>query len=181
MHITILAGSPRKGSISLRVARHLEVQLKKVKTLQVSLINMQAEHLPPIQEVWSSAEKAPKEMRTLFEKMEATEGFIVVTPEYNGGYSPTLKNFLDHFPKQVYQRKAWGVVSSSTGAMGGMRAALQLQLLGYGLLAIGSPKMLVTPFADKKFAEDGTLIDESFEAAIKGFLEDYLWLAEKLV
>jgi chromate reductase len=180
MHITLLAGSPRKGSISLRVALHLQEQLKKVEGMAVALINMQDEHLPPIQEVWTNAQKAPKDKQELYEKMDATDGFIVVTPEYNGGYSPALKNFLDHFPKQVYQRKPWGVVSSSTGAMGGMRAALQVQLLGYGLMAIGSPKMLVTPFADKKFAEDGTLMDDSFEPAIRGFLEDYLWLAGKI-
>ncbi len=148
--------------------------------MEVALINMQDEHLPPIQEVWTNAQKAPKDKQELYEKMDATDGFIVVTPEYNGGYSPALKNFLDHFPKQVYQRKPWGVVSSSTGAMGGMRAALQVQLLGYGLMAIGSPKMLVTPFADKKFAEDGALLDDSFESAIRGFLEDYLWLAGKI-
>ena len=148
--------------------------------MEVALINMQDEHLPPIQEVWTNAQKAPKDKQELYEKMDATDGFIVVTPEYNGGYSPALKNFLDHFPKQIYQRKPWGVVSSSTGAMGGMRAALQVQLLGYGLMAIGSPKMLVTPFADKKFAEDGALLDDSFEPAIRGFLEDYLWLAGKI-
>jgi hypothetical protein len=41
--------------------------------------------------------------------------------------------------------------------------------------------MLITPAVDKKFNEEGELIDESFQKAIHNFTSEFLWLAEKLV
>jgi NAD(P)H-dependent FMN reductase len=180
MHITILAGSPRQNSISKRVALHLQHLLSEMKDLETSFINMQEHALAPIQEVWTAEEKVDKGFEHIYRTMHQTDGFIVVSPEYNGGYSPTLKNFLDHFTKKAYMRKPWGIVTSSTGAMGGMRASQQLQLLGAGLFAIGSPRMLIVPHADKKFDEEGRLQDEGFAPGIQGFLDDFLWLAAKL-
>lgn len=181
MHLTIIAGSPRQGSISKRVALHLRSKLEAVPGVETGWVNMQEHALPPIQEVWKREEDVPASHRALFGMMHATDGFVVVSPEYNGGYSATMKNFMDHFTKQAYLRKPWGVVTSSTGSMGGMRASQQLLLLGAGLFAIPCPRMLVTPHADKKFDEDGRLLEASFETAIQTFMEEYLWLARKLV
>ena len=47
---------------------------------------------------------------------------LLVTPEYNGSYTPALKNLFDHFPKQ--SRKPFGIVTASPGALGGMRAGI---------------------------------------------------------
>lgn len=180
MHITILAGSPRQGSISKRVARHLQQLLAIKEGIEITFINMQEHALPPIQEVWTSEDKVKAGFESIYRTMYKTDGFIVVSPEYNGGYSSTLKNFLDHFTKKAYLRKPWGVVTSSTGAMGGMRASQQLLLLGSALFAITSPRMLIVPHADKKFSEEGKLLDDGLATGIEGFLEDYLWLAGKL-
>ena len=34
---------------------------------------------------------------------------------------------------------------------------------------------------DKKFAEDGTLVDESFQKNVEVFITEFLWLAEQIV
>jgi NAD(P)H-dependent FMN reductase len=64
--------------------------------------------------------------------------------------------------------------------LGGIRAAIQLQQLVYALFGIGSPHMLVVPAVDKKFNEDGKLLDPSFEKSINIFVNEFLWLAEKV-
>ena len=107
------------------------------------------------------------------------DAFILVTPEYNGSYTPALKNLLDHYPKQHH--KAFGIATASPGALGGIRAAMQLQQLVYALFGIGSPYMLVTPGIDKKFDKEGNLIDENFKKSVDLFLKEFLWLAGKLV
>jgi NAD(P)H-dependent FMN reductase len=89
-----------------------------------------------------------------------------------------MKNLLDHFPKQY--RKVFGIVTASPGAMGGIRAAMQLQQLIYGLFGIGSPHMLIVPGVDKKFNEEGQLIDPLFEKNISVFVNEFLWLAEQV-
>lgn len=180
MRIIILSGSPRKGSVSLRIARHLVKRFQDITHVTVRLVAMQEDSLPPIQEVWKQAASVPTDKQEIFQAMDQAHGIIVVSPEYNGGYSPALKNFLDHFPKSAYHRKAWGIVTGSTGAMGGMRASQQLQLLGAALSAIICPRMLITPHMDQKFDEAGELLDQSFDRQIEDFLANYLWLLTRL-
>jgi hypothetical protein len=65
--------------------------------------------------------------------------------------------------------------------LGGVRSALQLQELIYALFGIGSPYMLVTPQVDKKFDEQGNLLDQNFKKSVDIFIKEFLWLAEKIV
>ena len=113
------------------------------------------------------------------ERMFAAEAFIIVTPEYNGSYSPAIQNMFDHFPKQHH--KVFGLVTASPGALGGMRAAMQLQQFIMALFGIPSPYMLITPHVEKKFDAEGKLIDPAFQKTIDTFVTEYLWLAEHLV
>lgn len=179
-NIVIISGSPRKNSISFRIAVNLHHKLEKGENLNINMINMQESFLPPIQKVWQSKEDVPAEYQDLYSIMDQADGFIIVSPEYNGGYSSVMKNFLDHFSKPIFKQKAFGIVTGSTGMMGGMRAAQQLVQLSVALFGIVSPTLMVTPQMDKKFDEKGELIDPSFEKPIERFLEDYFWLLERL-
>ena len=178
MNIEIISGSPRTNSVTKRVALNLEKWLEQTTDHEIGLINLQDWNLPPVQTVFQSVEKTPQEFKPLSEKMFNADAFILVSPEYNGGYSPAMKNLLDHFPKQHH--KPFGIVTASPGAMGGIRASQQMQLLINALFGIASPYMLVVPQVDKKFAADGTLLDESFQNNIHNFVTEFLWLAENL-
>jgi NAD(P)H-dependent FMN reductase len=179
MTIEIISGSPRIESITHRVALHLQKVLRENTEHDVQLIDVREHNLPPVQKVFTSVEGAPEEFKEITERILGADAFILVTPEYNGSYSPALKNLLDHFPKQ--QRKPFGIVTASPGAMGGIRAAMQLQQLIFALFGVGSPNMLIVPAVDKKFDSEGNLIDNSFTKSVDIFLTEYLWLAEKLV
>ena len=146
---------------------------------EIGLIDMKDIDMPSVEAVITSVEAAPAEHKEIAQRIFEADGFILVTPEYNGSYSPAMKNLLDHFPKQNH--KVFGIVTGSPGPLGGMRAAMQLQQLVYGLFGIGSPHMLIVPMADKKFNEEGDLIDAGFEKSVDVFLKEYLWLAEKVV
>lgn len=179
MHITVLAGSPRPGSLSRRVALHLQTALE-AQQHEVLFVDMQQHAQPPIHQVWTDSELVPEPLRPLYSQLLHTQALVFVSPEYNGGYSPALKNFLDHFPKTAFYHKAVGLVTASPGAMGGMRAALQLQLLSLGLFGVPSAHMLITPQVEHKFDEHGGLLDASFAGAVEKFQQEFLWLAERL-
>ncbi|HLL42264.1 MAG TPA: NAD(P)H-dependent oxidoreductase [Segetibacter sp.] len=179
MKIEIISGSPRLASVTKRVAIHLYNALSGLDGLEVGLIDVRNYILPPVETVFSSIDDAPEELQTLASRIFNADAFILVTPEYNGSYSPAMKNLLDHFPKQ--KRKVFGIVTASPGAMGGMRAAMQVQQLIYGLSGIGSPQMLIVPEVDKKFSSDGKLQDSKFSKQVNGFIDEFLWLAESLV
>lgn len=178
MNIEIISGSPRKNSISYRIALHLKQALQEQSEHNIGLIDVRDWDLGLLQEVWTSVERTPDQFKPLAERMFAADGFILVTPEYNGSYSPALQNLMDHFPKQ--SRKPFGLVTSSTGAMGGMRASQQLLLFVPALFGIASPYMLIVPQADKKFTPDGKLTEEAFGNSVHTFVTEFLGLAEKL-
>ena len=178
MNIEIIAGSPREGSLSRRVALHLHARLHRDTAHHIGVLDMRHHGLPPIQAVWSNPEQAPEEFREIAARMFAAQALILVTPEYNGGYAPAMKNFLDHFPKQA--RKPFGLCTASPGGMGGMRAAQQMLQLVPALFGIASPGLLIVPGVDKKFDESGALTDTLFENSVHNFLTEFLWLAERL-
>lgn len=179
MNIEIIAGSPRKGSLTHRVALHIHQQIgQRAPQHQTGLIDMQETVLPFVQSVWQTTEHIPAELKEVGERVFAAHAIVLVSPEYNGGYSPAMKNFLDHFPKQT--RKVFGVCTASPGAFGGMRAAQQMLQLVPALLGIASPTLLIVPAVEKKFDEQGALLDESFAKGVGSFVNDFLWLAESL-
>lgn len=178
MNIEIISGSPKKDSVSHRVALFLKKYLAEKTAHSIDIIDVRDWNLPLLQHVFTSVEKTPDKYKPLSQKMFAADALILVTPEYNGSFSPALQNMIDHFPKQSH--KAFGIVTASPGALGGIRASQQLLLLIPALFGIASPHLLITPLVDKKFDAQGNLLDPGFEKAIETFTMEFLWLAETL-
>jgi NAD(P)H-dependent FMN reductase len=178
MNITVVSGSPRPQSVTRRVAIHLKGWLENHTDHSIQMIDMQEWNLPPMVSVFPSIKDTPEAYRPLAEVIFDTDAFILVTPEYNGSYSPSLKNMLDHFPKQ--ERKTFGIVTASTGALGGMRAAQQMLLLIPALFGISLPQLLIVPQVEKKFDPKGILIDTAFQKNIDVFTREFLWLSEQI-
>lgn len=179
MRIEIISGSARINSMTNRVALNLKQWLENNTEHEIGLIDLRALGLPPVQNVFVSVDKTPAAFKDLSARMFAADAFILVSPEYNGSYSPAMKNLLDHYPKQ--QHKPFGIVTASPGAMGGIRASQQMQLLVNALFGIASPYLLIVPAVDKKFDREGILLDPGFENTIHNFVTEFLWLAENLV
>ena len=179
MRIEIISGSPRPKSVTHRVALHLQRLLQEKPEHEVGIIHLKDWNLPAVQSVFVSVDHSPDEFKPLAKRMFSADAFILVSPEYNGSYSPAMKNLIDHFPKQHH--KPFGIVTASPGPLGGIRASQQMQLLIYALFGIGSPYMLIVGGVDKKFDVEGNLIDQSFQNNVHNFIAEYLWLAESIV
>ena len=179
MRIEIISGSPRPNSVTHRVSLHLQNLLQSNTGHEVGIINLKDWNLPALLSVFVSVEHTPDEFKPLAGRMFAADAFILVSPEYNGSYSPAMKNLLDHFPKQHH--KPFGIVTASPGPLGGIRASQQMQLLINALFGVVSPYMLIVGGVDKKFDVDGNLLDQAFQNYIHNFITEYLWLAESLV
>ncbi|SFC06064.1 NAD(P)H-dependent FMN reductase [Flexibacter flexilis DSM 6793] len=179
MKIAIISGSPRLESTTFRVALHLKDYFSATYPQhEFVLVDVREYPLPYVQNVFSSLAETPPQWKGLGEIMFGADAFVLISPEYNGSYSPALKNLLDHFPKQLH--KTFAVVTASPGMLGGMRAAQQLLLLVSAFFGVPSPHLLVTPAVDKKFSPTGALLDESFAKTIQYFAKEFVWLAEAL-
>lgn len=179
MNIEIVSGSPRKDSVTHRVVLFLQKYLSENTTHTIKVIDVRDWNLDVLQqEIYRSVEQTPSQFQPLAKRMLNADAYILVTPEYNGGYTPALKNLFDHFPKRSH--KTFGIVTASPGVLGGVRASQQLQLLINALFGIASPYMLITPQVDKKFDIHGNITDAAFQKNIDVFISEFLWLAENI-
>ncbi len=111
---------------------------------------------------------------------EATDGFIIVTAEYNHSIPPALSNMLDHFGKE-FRYKACGLASYSDGAIGGARCIEQLRLM---CSTLGMPPIPASPswsFAQKANLPEGKDAMEAFEKGFTYFLDQFIWYTEALM
>ncbi len=178
MNITIISSSPRPESVSVRVALFLERLFKSETGHNVTLVDVRSwlDRFADGQPVYRKRDDCPESLLELYDIMDHTDAFILVSPEYNGGYPFAMKRLFDQFNKQ--SKKVFAIATSSTGLMGGMRASLALQHYVVALFGILSPRMLITPDITSKFDAEGNLLDDNFQKAIDVFKEEFLWLAE---
>ncbi len=178
--ILIISSSPRDKSVSTRIATHLYNRIQNIEALEVQLMDIRDHLVPHVQDVWKEREDVPEKYKVLYDDVANADGYIIVSPEYNGSFTPALKNLLDHFYISHYTKKPFGIVTGSIGSQGGMRAAQKLLHLVPALFGYASPFMLVVPQMNKKFDEEGKLLVEDFQKSIDRFVEEYLWLVDRL-
>lgn len=99
MRIVIVSGSMRHESVTNRVALCLHNQLTQLK-LHSDIIDVREINLPFITDGFANKEAVPDEHKQWANLMFEADAVIMLTPEYNGSYTPSLKNVFDHFPKQ---------------------------------------------------------------------------------
>jgi NAD(P)H-dependent FMN reductase len=128
LNIKVILGSTREGRFGERPAQWLCDEMQKEPDVAAELLDLRAYPLPFFKETVSPGmlkEPYPDEaVRKWTQKIAEGDGFIMVTPEYNHGYSAVLKNALDYVYKE-WNRKPVGFVSY--GGVGGARAVEQLR------------------------------------------------------
>ena len=128
MKIQIIIGSTRPGRFSEKPAGYIYDELKKKDGVEVELIDLRDWPLPFYDEPLSPASNKGRYTNGLgrkwADKIGEADGYIMVTPEYNHGYSAVLKNAIDWvFPE--WKEKPVGFVGY--GNVGGARAIEQLR------------------------------------------------------
>jgi NAD(P)H-dependent FMN reductase len=178
--IAIISSSIRPGRNTHKVAAALQSHLSEGRNAETTLIDLAKNEIPLMEYVLSRHPKPPKDVVKIGEQLTSADAMIFVSPEYNGSFSPILKNLIDYFPKQTYERKPIGVASVVTGPNGGIRAALQMQQLVLALFAYPIPRMLTVPNVQHKFNENNELTDEAFGKKIEQFVNEFLWFSEAI-
>lgn len=128
MKILIIIGSTRPNRFSEKPASWIYSIAKKRKDLDVELVDLRDFPLPFFNEVSSIAYLGGKLSVDIAKKwgkkVQSADGFIIVSPEYNHGYSAVIKNALDYAYTE-WNKKPVGFVGY--GSVGGARAIEQLR------------------------------------------------------
>jgi NAD(P)H-dependent FMN reductase len=179
MNIIIVSSSTRIGRVSHRIALALEKQIGRVGH-EAKIIDLMELKLPRFSERYPYIEKKPKSWTETMDTLLDSNGIIFLTPEYNGSFSSGLKNFIDVFAKKGFRRKPIGVATGSTGSMGGIRAAYQLQQVILSLFAYPLPQMLTVGEMQHRFNELGEITDEEFRSRFESYVDRFIEFCVKL-
>jgi NAD(P)H-dependent FMN reductase len=173
LFMPVILGTARKGRMSAHAARLIASEVAKRPGVETELIDIATLPMP-----LDDAGEAIKDA-TFSAKMNRADALIIVSPEYNHGYSGLLKHVLDSCLKE-YIHKAVGIAGVSAGPFGGTRVI-------QNMLAVMRELGLVTIFWDvnfssvqKVFDESGKLLDDSFPPRIDKFLKELIWMARTL-
>lgn len=178
MNITILLSSVRENRLA-------ESVLEKVRQLigdkfSYTVVDPLDYQLPFLNKRYFEMETPSPDLKKLHDLFTSTDGFIIVTAEYNHSGPPALKNMLDHFGPE-FKFKSCGIVSYSTGPVGGARAGEALRLI---CSTLGMPPIPNSPawgLAHKADAPEGESFRKNFEKSFGGFIDQFLWYTEAFI
>lgn len=117
--VTIISGTNRPNSITLKLAQHYQRRLAG-KGLETNLLSLT--DLPDTLIATDLYGRRSEAFRPIQELISASEKFLFVIPEYNGSFPGVLKTFIDacDFPASFYDKKA-ALVGVSSGRYGNIR------------------------------------------------------------
>lgn len=174
-NISILYGSVRDNRQGIRAVKFID-KLLKHRGHTVTILDPIELELPFLNKMFKEYEPgtAPKNMQTIADALTDSDGFVVVTGEYNHSLPPALKNMLDHFQKEYFFKPS-GIACYSAGQYGGMRAAVHLRAV---LPELGTPTIPIIqgyPKISKILSEDGDAIEEYYIKSTNRFIDELEW------
>jgi NAD(P)H-dependent FMN reductase len=118
----VMAASTRTGSVNVALARRIAGHLGP----DAELIELRDHPMPVYDGDLEARDGVPASARALAERMASAEALIIVTPEYNGAFTPLLKNTIDWVTRIDIAALAHLrvlVATASPGQGGGAKAA----------------------------------------------------------
>lgn len=175
--IAVVVGSLRRESINLRLAR----ALAKLGEPQLVLEVVDLHDLPLYNEdLWDDP---PPAVARLKQAVEAAEGVLFVTPEYNRGIPAVTKNAID-WGTRPRDRNCWtdkpaAAIGTSPGPIGTAVAQAQVRdlLTVCGMRVMGQPEVYLA-HKPGLIADDFSITDTKTQEFLAGFLARFeMWLS----
>lgn len=184
--ILFLAGSAREGALSKKVAKAAQ-KLASEKGARTRFIDLRDYPIPLYDGDLEASEGMPENAKKLKSMFAKSDGFYIVTPEYNGFFSPLLKNLIDWMSRpdgenigNAYQGKVAAISGSSPGAMGGVRALPHLRTLLSGIGVHVVPSQVAVGLAAEATNEDNEFINDRQKNMIDAQLDQLIQTANAL-
>jgi len=177
--ITVVAGTNRPGSNTLKVARLASEALLEVGE-KVSLLDLT--ELPRELYAGSSYATRPPEFETFQEKVLATDGILTVVPEYNGSYPGVLKHFIDmlRFPESLHEKPA-AFIGIAAGRWGALRAVEHLEMVFQYRHAHLYGRRVFLPGISQLLDEEGRLTDPALRERLHEMVTGFAAFCRRLL
>ena len=190
LKIKIILGSVRNGRFGERPARWMYDELTKSAEIAPELLDLKDYPMPFFDSQTSPAYGNKKYQDEVVqkwsEKIDEADGYIIVSPEYNHGYSSVLKNAMDWISPEWHNKPVGFVGYGSTG---GARAIEQLREVAIELKMVPINRSIHLPWESIMTAMNNKEIknEELFGNLRKGqhdvfqiFIDNLIWMARAL-
>ena len=166
--IIALSGSSRVKSWNKKLVK-IAADGARSAGAEVTNINLADFPMPLYNGDLEEKQGLPNAVQDLKSLMINCDGFLIASPEYNGGYSAVLKNAIDWISRPVageerlraFAGKKAVIMSASPGALGGVRGLTQLRQIITNIQMLVLPDQASIPGAHNAFKDDGALSEES--------------------
>jgi len=128
----------------------------------------------------------PPAGRALKEAIEGSDGILFVSPEYNRSIPGALKNAIDWGSRpwgtNSFARKPTGIIGASPGSIGTavMQSSMRAVLSFLDAPQLNAPEAYVK-FSPDVFGSDGEVKDESTEAFLRHYMEEYCAFVQRVL
>ncbi|GCE77961.1 NADPH-dependent FMN reductase [Cellulomonas biazotea] len=128
----------------------------------------------------------PPVARALKESIEASDGILFVSPEYNRSIPGALKNAIDWGSRpwgtNSFARKPTGIVGASIGAIGTavMQSSMRSVLSFLNAPQLNAPEVYVQVQEDT-FGDDGSVRDASLEEFLRHYMAEYCAFVQRVL
>jgi len=172
MKISIINGSSRENSQSLKVANYIQNLLNNGIADQSWLFSLQGNPLPLWdQGVWDGAPHWQQRLDPIKTELAGSDGFVVITPEWHGQVPAALKNFFLLFGKNELGHKPALIVSVSSGD-GGAYPVAELRMSSYKNSRICYiPEQVIIRHVEKVLNDDAQANDARSDPYIRERLQ----------
>ena len=166
--ILAFSGSTRTASFNKRLAR-IAAQGAREAGAEVDFIDLRDYPLPLFDEDIEVAGGLPENARRLRTLLQASDGLLIASPEYNSSVSGVLKNVIDwasrsesvdEVPLACFKGRVAALLSASGCGLGGVRGLVHLRSILSNIGVIVLPEQVTVPVAYDAVTEAGVLKDE---------------------
>jgi chromate reductase len=177
--IAVFVGSLRENSSNRNLAKALE--MLKPESMQFEYVDIR---VPLYNEDIENA-GIPEEVQKIKKIVEATDGVLFATPEYNRSIPGVLKNVIDWVSRPYgassFKDKPVGIVGSSMSPVGTALAQSDLRniMLFQGSKVLGQPEVYIAN-AYEVFDDNGVVISDRWIKNLKQYVETFAdWIENK--
>jgi chromate reductase len=170
--VAVLVGSLRKDSINRKFARSVGMLAKDRLSFRFTEIG----DLPLYNDdLWQAP---PEPVVRMKREVEAADGVLFVTPEYNRSYSPAIMNAVD-WGSRPSGKNSWGckpasIIGASPGAIGTAAAqnALKGLLVVCDMVLMGQPEVYMA-YKPELFDAEGNVVNEGTKKFLNGWIDRF--------
>ncbi len=180
--IIVFSGSSRIESCNHKLAKNAAKFLEQHEA-EVNLINLRDYEMPLYNGDLENENGLPKDVVKLGELFAKSQGIVIASPEYNGFFSPLIKNTIDWLSRvkpSVFEGKIAGITSASPGGLGGIRALPHLRLLLENIGVMVLPKQIAVSNAFSAFDDENVLTDEKQRDNLSSLAKELVYTIKKL-